>query len=79
MIDPGAVHRLAEPRIRLEISRGKLSQLLSCGALCVADFRCLDPVSKSCVWRLCLGVCAQQALNRPGVIRSLPSGAESRS
>ncbi|NJM11693.1 MAG: hypothetical protein HC889_07245 [Synechococcaceae cyanobacterium SM1_2_3] len=78
MNDSAVVTSVDEPRIRLEISDGKLGQLLSCGALCVADFRCLDPVSKTCVWRLCLGACAQQSLIRYGAIRSPESSVESR-
>lgn len=78
MNDSAVVTSVDEPRIRLEISDGKLGQLLSCGALCVADFRCLDPISKTCVWRLCLGVCAQQGLNHHGAIRSPQLGVESQ-
>lgn len=78
MKDLAAVNGVGESRIRLEISGSKLRQLLNCGALCVADFRCLDPVSKTCVWRLCLGACAQQSLIRYGAIRSPESSVESR-
>ncbi len=78
MKDLAGINSVSESRIRLEISGGKLGQLLSCGALCVADFRCLDPVSKTCVWRLCLGVCAQRGLNNHCAIRSPQSGVESR-
>ena len=78
MNDSAAVTSMGESRIRLEISGSKLRQLLNCGALCVADFRCLDPISKTCVWRLCLGVCAQRGLNHHGAIRSPQSGVESQ-
>jgi hypothetical protein len=31
-----------------------LDRLMSSGALCVADIKCLDCDSKACVWRLAL-------------------------
>jgi hypothetical protein len=49
-----------EPRVGLEISAGKLYQLLRCGAVSVADFRCLDRTSKHHVRTLCLHACAQR-------------------
>ena len=44
--------------IGLEISAEKLYQLLVCGAMRVADFRCLDHAAKCCVRALCLHACA---------------------
>lgn len=44
--------------IRLEINTEKLHYLLNSGALCAADFRCLDCQSKQCVWKLLLKNCA---------------------
>ena len=43
--------------IRLEIHTDKLRQLLNTGALCAADFRCLDCKSKQCIWQICLAGC----------------------
>jgi hypothetical protein len=43
--------------IRLEINAEKLRYLLNSGALCAADFRCLDCQSKQCVWKICLTDC----------------------
>ena len=55
---PGAAEE--EHRIELEISADKLYQLLVCGAVSVADFRCLDRTSKHHVRTLCLHACAQR-------------------
>lgn len=49
-----------EPRVGLEISAGKLYQLLMCGAVSVTDFRCLDRASKHHVRTLCLHACVQR-------------------
>ncbi|MGF1613169.1 MAG: hypothetical protein ACFCVA_04435 [Gammaproteobacteria bacterium] len=49
-----------EPQVGLEISAGKLYQLLVCGAVNVADFRCLDHTSKARVRTLCLHACVQR-------------------
>ena len=54
-----------EHRIGLEISAGKLYQLLACGAVSVTDFRCLDRASKCRVRTLCLHACAHR-LNEDG-------------
>lgn len=51
---------LAEDSIYLEISVAKLRQLLTCGAVRVTDFRCLDHASKCCVRTLCLYACARR-------------------
>lgn len=51
--------------IGLEISAGKLYQLLVDGAMSVTDFRCLDHVSKCRVRTLCLHACAHR-LNEGG-------------
>ncbi len=47
-------------RVGLEISAGKLYQLLMCGAVSVTDFRCLDRASKHHVRTLCLHACMQR-------------------
>ncbi|HRY15895.1 MAG TPA: hypothetical protein P5330_08490 [Candidatus Competibacteraceae bacterium] len=47
-------------RIGLEINAEKLYQLLTCGALSITDFRCLNCASKQQVHRLCLYACAQR-------------------
>ena len=47
-------------RIRLEMTPEVLYRLLASGALCAADFRCLDCESKTCVWRLCLMSCKEE-------------------
>ena len=53
-----ADHAEEDHRIGLEISAGKLYQLLACGAVSVTDFRCLDGASKHRVRILCLHACA---------------------
>jgi hypothetical protein len=78
MKDSLSVNEVNQDWIRLEITSDKLRQLLIGGALCVADFRCLDPVSKCGVWRLCLGACARRGLHQPGTFRSPRSVVESR-
>jgi len=55
--DQKSVMREGADRVRLEISADRLHGLLKMGALCAADFRCLDCESKQCVWRLCLMNC----------------------
>lgn len=45
-------------RVRLEISRDKLLELLREEHLCASDFRCADCRSKDCVWRLILSACS---------------------
>ncbi len=57
-----------EHRIELEISADKLYQLLVCGAVSVADFRCLDHASKARVRTLCLHACGQR-LREPTAAR----------
>jgi hypothetical protein len=44
--------------VRLELPANTLARLISGGALCAADFRCLDCASKHCVRRLLMHVCA---------------------
>lgn len=44
-------------QVRLEIDADRLRRLLKMGALCAADFHCLDCESKQCVWRLLLMNC----------------------
>lgn len=46
--------------VQLEIEAGKLEALISSGDLCVADLRCLNSESKTCVWRLCLASCTKK-------------------
>jgi hypothetical protein len=58
-----------EHRIELEISADKLYQLLVCGAVSVADFRCLDHASKARVRTLCLHACGQR-LRQPTAART---------
>lgn len=41
-------------RVKLEIRREKLLELLRDRHLCAADFKCSDCQSKHCVWRLIL-------------------------
>jgi hypothetical protein len=43
--------------VRLQINADKLRYLLDTGALCAADFCCLDCQSKQCVQRICLMNC----------------------
>ena len=45
--------------VRLELTVEVVARLLEQKQLCVADFRCLDCESKSCVWRMCLMNCAK--------------------
>ena len=49
-----------EGGIELAIDAAKLYQLLVCGAVSVADFRCLDHASKCRVQTLCLHACAHR-------------------
>ena len=58
-----------EGGIELAIDAGKLYQLLICGAVSVADFRCLDHVSKCRVRTLCLHACAHR-LNEGGTAKT---------
>ena len=48
------VNRFADEVVRIEITRTKLSQLVTSGALYGVEFRCLDCASKRCLWRLFL-------------------------
>lgn len=43
--------------VQLEIDESKLAQLFEQGVLCVADFRCLNSVSKKQVRQICLKNC----------------------
>jgi hypothetical protein len=44
--------------LRVEISENTLKRLLLNNQVCAADLRCLDCISKKCLWRLCLESCA---------------------
>ena len=44
----------ADEPVRLEVTAGRLEQLISSGAIRASDFRCLDKQSKSIVWWLLL-------------------------
>lgn len=46
--------------VQIEIGIEKLESLFNDGELCAADFRCLNCVSKKCVWNLCLTSCAKR-------------------
>ena len=48
-----------KPGIELAIDAEKLYQLMVCGAVSAADFRCLGQASKAQVRDLCLRACAQ--------------------
>ncbi len=52
-------------QVRLEINADRLRHLLKMGALCAADFRCLDCESTQCVWRICLMNCIKHFVERP--------------
>ena len=46
--------------VQLEIGLDRLEALFNKGELCAADVRCLNCTSKTCVWNLCLAVCARR-------------------
>lgn len=54
-------------RLRGEISSDTLGRLLSDNQLCATDLRCLDCISKQCLWRLCLESCAATAPKDEGL------------
>ncbi|ABV36817.1 hypothetical protein Ssed_2208 [Shewanella sediminis HAW-EB3] len=46
--------------VNMSISSQKLTELIQSGALCAADFRCLDLESKQTVWQMCLWCCSKR-------------------
>lgn len=44
-------------RLRVEISSDTLGRLPADNQVCAADLKCLDCISKQCLWRLCLESC----------------------
>lgn len=44
-------------RVQIDIPVTVLARLFSQGALCAAEFRCLDAASKQAIWQLCLNAC----------------------
>ncbi len=58
--------------IRLEINANKLRQLLNTGALCAADFRCLDCKSKQCIWQICLAGCIHLESKKSASLQNSP-------
>lgn len=46
--------------VNMSISSKKLTELIQSGALCAADFRCLDLESKQTVWQMCLWCCSKR-------------------
>jgi hypothetical protein len=65
-----------ESWIGLEIDARKLYQLLRCGAVRVADFRCLDRTAKCRVRHLCLRACAQRLHEHDIVETTSPNHAK---
>ena len=58
-MSPGE-HIPQQDLVQLEISLGRLEALFNKGVLCAADVRCLNCASKTCIWNLCLSVCAKR-------------------
>ncbi len=46
--------------VNIAVPVEKLAALINSGALCAADFSCLDSESKQQVWQLCLWSCQQK-------------------
>jgi hypothetical protein len=55
--------------VRVEIPEETMARLLDKGQACAADFRCLDYISKKCLWRLCLESCARRMRQSPEEIQ----------
>jgi hypothetical protein len=58
-MSPGE-HNPRQDQVQLEISLGRLEALFNKGVLCAADVHCLNCASKTCIWNLCLSVCAKR-------------------
>ncbi len=47
-------------RLNISLPYEVLANLIKAGALCAADFRCLDQNTKRRVWQICLTSCKQR-------------------
>ncbi|RJG42642.1 hypothetical protein [Motilimonas pumila] len=61
----------ASQRVQIDIPVAVLARLFSQGALCAAEFRCLDAESKQAIWQLCLNAC-EGCMDDAAVTSSLP-------
>ena len=59
---PGTMARGTAPAapVQIEIGSEVLEKLFEDGALCAADFRCLNNRTKICIRAICLRNCARQ-------------------